>query len=93
MEATTMIESRLTLKLAMNHMFGVSEETDDQAVRDLVQRAVNLLEAADALIVKGSTLSNELVKHPADVEQGVQQTFTSNANSCTVSLDTHGMQS
>jgi hypothetical protein len=49
-----MIEMRLALKLAIDHIMGVSEQTEDEAVRDILRQAADLLEAAGALIVKGS---------------------------------------
>jgi hypothetical protein len=55
---STMIEDRLTLMLAMNHILGLREQTDDQAIRDLLEEAAYLLDAADKLIVRGSTLTN-----------------------------------
>lgn len=51
----TMIEERLALKLAMDHILGVSERTENRVIQDLLQEAVRLLETADALIVKGTT--------------------------------------
>jgi hypothetical protein len=53
-----MIEDRLILMLAINHILGLREQTDDQAVRDLLEEAAYLLDAADKLIVRGSTLTN-----------------------------------
>lgn len=50
-----MIEERLALKLAMDHILGVSERTENRVIQDLLQEAVRLLETADALIVKGTT--------------------------------------
>jgi hypothetical protein len=45
-----MSETRLTLKSALDHIHGVYEQTEDLVVRDLLGQAVNVLEAADALI-------------------------------------------
>jgi hypothetical protein len=38
-----MIEMRSTLKLAMDHILGVFEETEDPVVRDLLRQAASLL--------------------------------------------------
>jgi hypothetical protein len=53
-----MIEDRLILMQAMNHILGIREQTDNKAVRDLLEQAAYLLDTADALIVRGSTSAN-----------------------------------
>jgi hypothetical protein len=53
--SSTMSDTRLTLKLALDHIHGVYEQTEDLVVRDLLKQALNELEAADALI---SALNN-----------------------------------
>ena len=61
-----MSETRLTLKLAQDHILGLSEQTEDPVVLDLLKQALTLLDCADTLIMalNGSICETSLRKEP-----------------------------